>query len=292
MPPPSSSSPPHCHRHRHHHLTVKALGSVWLAVDSMECVWFNRKHKKSSFGYGFRAKGAFQFPFCLALNMRIPAIVLQHRCDVRTLIMEEAHATKYYVLPRVNEAVARYGVHVSSIPDRDGMYIEVLERDVEVVRNASGYDSFREMSFPTRIVVIRVFDVFSLEALYGRRGLSKPKIVKRVKLIVGMKLLEYSVGDHVMMKVSPWKGVVRFGMKSKLAPRYVGPIEILERINPVTYRSRLPEELSIEHYLGGVKFVMLLFIPLCGQPKLYVIKVDRNLRFVEEFVGIIDRKVK
>ncbi|GJT56487.1 hypothetical protein Tco_0991541 [Tanacetum coccineum] len=60
--------------------------------------------------------------------------------DVRTLIMEEAHATKYYVRPGVNETVARHGVHVSSIPDKDGMYIEVLEMDVEVVRNTSRYE--------------------------------------------------------------------------------------------------------------------------------------------------------
>ncbi|GJR97922.1 hypothetical protein Tco_0270096 [Tanacetum coccineum] len=114
--------------------------------------------------------------------------------DVRTLIMEEAHATKYSVRPGVNEAVARHRVRMSSIPDKDGMYIEVLER--------KGW---------------------------------------------------FSVGDHVMMKVSPWKGVVRFGKKGELAPRYIGPFEILERIGPVAYRLRLPDELSIGSYLSGVK---------------------------------------
>ncbi|GJW38800.1 putative reverse transcriptase domain-containing protein [Tanacetum coccineum] len=61
------------------------------------------------------------------------------------------------------------------------------------------------------------------------------------------KPLEFQVGDHVMLKVSPWKGVVRFGKKGKLAPRFVGPFEILERIGPVAYRLRLPEELSSVH---------------------------------------------
>nr|GEU85148.1 putative reverse transcriptase domain-containing protein [Tanacetum cinerariifolium] len=55
----------------------------------------------------------------------------------------------------------------------------------------------------------------------NKKGLRKPKIVKRVKLIVEMKLLEFSVGDHVMMKVSPWKGVIRFGKKGELAPRLI-----------------------------------------------------------------------
>ncbi|GJZ66089.1 reverse transcriptase domain-containing protein [Tanacetum coccineum] len=50
------------------------------------------------------------------------------------------------------------------------------------------------------------------------------------------KPLEFSVGDHVLLKVSPWKGVVRFGNKGKLASRFVGPFEITERIGLVAYR--------------------------------------------------------
>ncbi|GJS89779.1 hypothetical protein Tco_0772415 [Tanacetum coccineum] len=57
--------------------------------------------------------------------------------DVRTLIIEEAHATKYSVRPGVSKI---HGVHMSSIPDKDGMYIEVLEWDVEVIRNTSRYE--------------------------------------------------------------------------------------------------------------------------------------------------------
>ncbi|GJZ25382.1 putative reverse transcriptase domain-containing protein [Tanacetum coccineum] len=61
------------------------------------------------------------------------------------------------------------------------------------------------------------------------------------------KPLEFSVGDHVLLKVSPWKGVVRFGKKGKLAPRFVGPFDIIERIGPVANRLRLPEELNGVH---------------------------------------------
>ncbi|GJT76054.1 putative reverse transcriptase domain-containing protein [Tanacetum coccineum] len=61
------------------------------------------------------------------------------------------------------------------------------------------------------------------------------------------KPLGFEVGDRVLLKVSPWKDVVRFGKKGKLAPRYVGPFEILKRIGLVAYRLRLPEELSSVH---------------------------------------------
>ncbi|GJR50837.1 putative nucleotidyltransferase, ribonuclease H [Tanacetum coccineum] len=61
------------------------------------------------------------------------------------------------------------------------------------------------------------------------------------------KPLEFDVGDRVLLKVSPWKGVMHFGKKGKLAPRYVGPFEIHERIGLVAYRLRLPEELSSVH---------------------------------------------
>ncbi|GKF24833.1 putative reverse transcriptase domain-containing protein [Tanacetum coccineum] len=61
------------------------------------------------------------------------------------------------------------------------------------------------------------------------------------------KPLEFNVGDHVLLKVSHWKCVVRFGKKEKLAPRFVRPFEITERISPVAYRLRLPEELNGVH---------------------------------------------
>ncbi|GKG13053.1 hypothetical protein Tco_0350013, partial [Tanacetum coccineum] len=59
--------------------------------------------------------------------------------------------------------------------------------------------------------------------------------------------LEFEVGDKVMLKVAPWKGVIRFGKRGKLNPRYIRPFRIIERIGPVAYRLDLPRELSKCH---------------------------------------------
>nr|GFA56258.1 putative reverse transcriptase domain-containing protein [Tanacetum cinerariifolium] len=70
------------------------------------------------------------------------------------------------------------------------------------------------------------------------------------------KPMEFQVGDKVMLKVSPWKGVVRFGKRGKLNPRYVGPFKVLERIRDVAYKLDLPEELSRVHntfYVSNLK---------------------------------------
>ncbi|GJY63506.1 putative reverse transcriptase domain-containing protein [Tanacetum coccineum] len=93
------------------------------------------------------------------------------------------------------------------------------------------------------------------------------------------KPLEFEVGDQVLLKVSPWKGVVRFGKKGKLAPRYVGPFEILERIGLVAYRLRLPEELSSVHDTFHVLNLKKCLADANLHVPLDEIKVDKTLRF-------------
>ncbi|GKA76043.1 putative reverse transcriptase domain-containing protein [Tanacetum coccineum] len=108
----------------------------------------------------------------------------------------------------------------------------------------------------------------------------------------GHKMTEYEIGENVLLKVSSWKGVMRFGKKGKLAPRYVGPFEILERTAPVAYRLRLPEEL-----IGVQDTFHVSNLKKClGNANLHVllneIKIDKTLHFVEEPVEIMDREVK
>ncbi|GJS65751.1 hypothetical protein Tco_0680315 [Tanacetum coccineum] len=106
------------------------------------------------------------------------------------------------------------------------------------------------------------------------------------------KPLEFEVGDRVLLKVTPWKGVVHFGKKGKLAPRYVGPFEILERIGLVAYRLRLPEELNSVHDTFHVSNLKRCLADANLHMPLDEIKVDKTLRFVEEPVEIMDREIK
>ncbi|GJW48747.1 reverse transcriptase domain-containing protein [Tanacetum coccineum] len=106
------------------------------------------------------------------------------------------------------------------------------------------------------------------------------------------KPLEFEVEDQVLLKVSPWKGVIYFGKKGKLAPRYVGPFEILERVGPVAYRLRLPKELSSVHDTFHVSNLKKCLVDANLHVPLDEIKIDKTLRFVEEPVEIMDREVK
>nr|GFB34220.1 putative reverse transcriptase domain-containing protein [Tanacetum cinerariifolium] len=106
------------------------------------------------------------------------------------------------------------------------------------------------------------------------------------------KPMEFQVGDKVMLKVSPWKGVVRFGKRGKLNPKYVGPFKVLEKIRKVAYKLELPEELSRVHNMFHVSNLKKyhadepLAVPLDG------LHFDDKLYFVEVPVEIMNREVK
>ncbi|GKG16636.1 hypothetical protein Tco_0361593, partial [Tanacetum coccineum] len=103
---------------------------------------------------------------------------------------------------------------------------------------------------------------------------------------------EFSVGDYVLLKVSPWKCMVHFGKKGKLAPKFVGPFEIIEKVGLVAYRLDLPEEWNGAHDT----FHVLNLKQCLADPKLQVpldeIRVDAKLDFVEEPMKILEREFK
>ncbi|GJW64622.1 putative reverse transcriptase domain-containing protein [Tanacetum coccineum] len=106
------------------------------------------------------------------------------------------------------------------------------------------------------------------------------------------KPLEFKVGDRVLLKVSPWKEVVRFGKKEKQAPRYVEPFEIVECVGPVAYRLKLPQQLTCMHDTFHVSNLKKCLAELDIQVPLEEIEIDENLRFVKEPIEIVAQDVK
>ncbi|GKC26119.1 putative reverse transcriptase domain-containing protein [Tanacetum coccineum] len=197
--------------------------------------------------------------------------------DVRTLIIDEAHKSKYFVhpgankmyydlrdrcwwpsmkkdiavyvsrLPRfyLNEIVARHGVPISNISDCDSRFTsrfwqsmqEALETRLDM-STAYHPQTDGQMEFSYNNTYHSSVRCAPFKALYGRKCRSSITWADvREGQLIGhgyankrRKPLEFSVGDYVLLKVSPWKGVVRFGKKGKLAPRFVRPFEFIDKI--------------------------------------------------------------
>ncbi|GKA08157.1 putative reverse transcriptase domain-containing protein [Tanacetum coccineum] len=229
----------------------------------------------------------------------------------------------------LKEVVCRHGVPLSIISDRDSRFASGFWRSLQ---NALGtnlnmstayhpeMDGQSERTIQTLEDMLRAC-VIDFGGSWDRHlplsevedsQLTRPELIRETteKIIqiknrlltarsrqksyadVRRKPMEFNVGDMVMLKVSPWKGVIRFGKRGKLSPRYVGPFKIIERIGPVAYRLELPEKLRGIHntfHVSNLKKCLAdenLVIPL------EEIQLDDKLHFIEEPVEIMDREVK
>ncbi|GJU81959.1 putative reverse transcriptase domain-containing protein [Tanacetum coccineum] len=132
------------------------------------------------------------------------------------------------------------------------------------------------------------------EALYGRKCRSpvcwtevgEAQILEELRDLK-RKPMEFQVGDKVMLKVSPWKGVVRFGKRGKLNPRYVGPFKVLEKVGEVAYKLELPEELSRVHNTFHVSNLKKCHADEPLAVLLDGLHLDDKLHFVEEPLEIV-----
>ncbi|GKC64351.1 putative reverse transcriptase domain-containing protein [Tanacetum coccineum] len=116
------------------------------------------------------------------------------------------------------------------------------------------------------------------EALYGRK--------------YRLPICWAEVGDMVMLKVSQWKAVIRFGKRGKLNPRYIGPFKVLAKVGTVAYRLELPDQLSRVHSTFHVYNLKKCYANEPLAISLDEIQIDDKLNFIEEPVEIMDREVK
>ncbi|GJX23033.1 putative reverse transcriptase domain-containing protein [Tanacetum coccineum] len=145
-----------------------------------------------------------------------------------------------------DEIVARHGVPISIISDRDSRF---TSRFWQSMQEALGTrldmsKAYHPQTDGQRLELVQetIEKISQIkDRLKAARDRQKSYADKR------RKPLEFSVGDYVLLKVSHWKGVVHFGKKGKLAPRFVGPFEIIQKVGHVVYRLDLPEELNGVH---------------------------------------------
>nr|GEY44375.1 putative reverse transcriptase domain-containing protein [Tanacetum cinerariifolium] len=177
----------------------------------------------------------------------------------------------------LKEIICRHGVPVSVISDRDSLFTSSWDKHLPLVEfsyNNSYHASIKTAPF---------------EALYWRKCRS-PICWSEVResQLTGPKL----VGDKVMLKVSSWRGVIRFGKHGKLSPRSIGPFKVIERIGPIAYKLELPDKLRGIHDTFHVSNLKRWFVNDNVVIPLDEVQLDNKLHFVEEPVEIMDREVK
>ncbi|GJV03495.1 putative reverse transcriptase domain-containing protein [Tanacetum coccineum] len=213
------------------------------------------------------------------------------------LIMREDCKMDRLARLNLNEIVARHDVPISIISDRDSRFTSrFLQSMQEALRTRLDMsmtyhpqtDGQSERTIQTLEDMLRacILDFGGKSVIRQLYGLRLEKADKR------RKPLEFSVGDYVLLKVSLWKCVVRFGKKGKLAPRFVGPFEIVERVGPMAYRLDLPEELNGVSDTFHVSNLKKCLVDPTLQVPLDEIQVDAKLNFVEEPVEILEREFK
>ncbi|KAG0480642.1 hypothetical protein HPP92_011500 [Vanilla planifolia] len=108
------------------------------------------------------------------------------------------------------------------------------------------------------------------------------------------RMIEFEEGQHVFIKVSPTKGIIRFGKAGKLKPKFIGPFQILERVGQVAYRLALPPQLAGVHNVFHVS-VLRRYIPDPSHVVNYIdpnIEIQKELTYLEKPMRILDRQEK
>ncbi|GJU37405.1 putative reverse transcriptase domain-containing protein [Tanacetum coccineum] len=191
----------------------------------------------------------------------------------------------------IEQRMSRHGVPISIISDCDSRFTSRFWQSMQEALGtrldmSTTYhpqtDGQSKRTIHTLEDMLRAVRCALFEALYDRKCHSPIMCTKKSYADKRRKPLEFSVGDYVLLKVSPWKGVVLFGKKGKLAPRFVGPFEIIEKVGPVAYQLDLPEELNDVHD----KFHVSNLKKCLADPTLKVpldeIRVDAKLNFLWE----------
>ncbi|GJS39735.1 putative reverse transcriptase domain-containing protein [Tanacetum coccineum] len=211
----------------------------------------------------------------------------------------------------LKEVVTRHGIPLSIICDRDPRFAlnfwrslqNALGTSLDMTIKAAPFEALNvESVAPVVVPKVESSTHWSINSykkqlprsFQNTKGTRMQLQLDRQKSYEDLKRkpMEFQVGDKVMLKVSPWKGVVRFGKRGKLNPRYVGPFKVLEKVGEVAYKLELPEELSRVHNTFHVSNLKKCYVDEPLAVPLDELHFDDKLQFVEEPIEIMDREVK
>ncbi|GKD62459.1 putative reverse transcriptase domain-containing protein [Tanacetum coccineum] len=189
----------------------------------------------------------------------------------------------------IKEIVSRHRVSISIISDRDSHF---TSRFWQSLQSALGTQLDMSTAYHPETDGQKIIHETTEKIVQIRQRLQAARDQQKSYANIRRKPLKFQVGDRVMLKVLPRKGVIRFGKRGKLNPRYIGPFKILKRVSPVVYKLELPEELRNVHntfHVSNLKKYLSdesLVIPMKE------LRLDDKLNFVEEPVETMDREVK
>ncbi|WMV41797.1 hypothetical protein MTR67_035182 [Solanum verrucosum] len=133
------------------------------------------------------------------------------------------------------------------------------------------------------------------EALYGSKCIGWFEVgSKSIKVLCDVRRrdLEFDVNELVYLKISPMKGVMRFGKKGKLSPCYVGPYQILRYVGKVAYYLEFPNDLASVHLVFNVSLLKICVVDHTFIVPLESLGIKDSLSYEEVLVEILDRQVQ
>ncbi|GFS42569.1 hypothetical protein Acr_00g0080620 [Actinidia rufa] len=236
-----------------------------------------------------------------------------HFLPVKTTYSLSKYADLY-----ITEIIRLHGTPVSIVSDRDPRFTSKFWKSLQRAlgtelsfstafhpqtdgQSERNYPDFRRHvtamcpRFPRKLgnaltaCRIRLQQQFSRKYWNGTR-LQTAQSRQKSYVDVRRRDLEFGEGDHVFLKISPSKGINRFGKRGKLKPRYIGPFEILQRIGTVAYRIALPLELSHVHDVFHVSMLRKYVHDPAHVIHHYPLNMREDLSYVEKPIEIIDRR--
>nr|GEW61402.1 hypothetical protein [Tanacetum cinerariifolium] len=268
--------------------TPSGYDSIWVIVDRLtKSAYFLPKKKTASI-----EKLAKLYLKEIVCKHGVPVLVISDRDSLFT--------SRFWVSLQKAQGIqldlsTAYHLEMDGHSERTIQTLEDMLRACVIDFGSSWDKHLPLVEFSYNIAIILALRLLRLRPCMGESvGRQFVGVRSQQKSYTNLKrrLTEFEVGDKVMLKVSPWRGVIHFGKRGKLSPQFIRPFKVIERIRPVAYKLELPDKLRRIHDTFHVSNLKRCFVNNDVVIPLDKVQLDDKLHFVEEPVEIMDREVK